>query len=133
MKKSEKRPEATQPQTKVCNRCHTEKDINEFRTHKSGYVLNQCRSCEKAVALARSRSKKGIPAPIETDSPSIFTITTKKGKEYKVTTETFSGARMVTNGEHTLYFPVGTSKDASRSAFSSYYGSSTGISTKIVE
>jgi|GEM_PF-5772888 hypothetical protein len=134
MKKSEKQPEATQPKTKVCNRCHQEKPIqSDYRIHKSGYVLTVCRVCEREISRNRARSKKVIPTT-ESKTPATFTIKTKRGKEFIVSTEAFVGARMVTNGEHTLYFPAGSSKDDTRSAFISHFKChTTSISTKIIE
>ena len=125
--------EKEQSETKVCTKCNTEKPIEDFRTHKSGYVLNQCRSCEKSIALARSQAKKGTLTPA-TPSTTTFTITTKKGKEFQVSLEPTPGCRKVTNGEHTLYFPVGTTKDEGRSAFVKHVGCSMhGVSTQVVE
>lgn len=135
MKKSEKQTETIQPKTKLCTKCNTEKPTEEFRTHKSGYTLNQCRSCEKEIALARSKAKKGNPAPTEpaTTSPT-FTITTKKGKEFQASLEPIPGGRKATNGEHTLYFPTGTTRDEARSAFAIHFNCQmTGISTEVVE
>lgn len=133
MKKSEKQPEATQPKTKTCRHCGVLRPIENFRVHKSSYVLGVCRDCEREISRNRARSKKVIPT---TESKNLATITikTKKGKEFIVSTDPSSGARMVTNGEHTLYFPAGTSKDEARSAFASHFACPTsGISTKIVE
>ena len=133
MKKSENQPEATQPKTKDCTKCNSELTIENFRTHKSGYVLNQCRSCEKEIALARARAKKGSPLPSIT-APSAFTITTKKGKEFQASLEPTSGSRKATNGEHILYFPAGTTRDEARSAFATHFSCPmTGISTEVVE
>jgi hypothetical protein len=133
MKKEQIKVEA-----KVCTKCNVEKPISDFRIHgKSLFVLNQCRSCEKAIALARARAKKGNPIhtdPVTPTTPTTFTITTKKGKEYLVSLEPITGSRKVTNGEHTLYFPVGTTKDEGRSAFVKHVGCSMhGVSTQVVE
>jgi len=131
MKKSEKQHEANKPKPKVCTKCNTEKPIEDFRTHKSGYVLNQCRSCEKEIALARSKAKKGTPVPV---TSSTFIITTKKGKEFQASMEPTPGSRKATNGEHTLYFPSETTRDESRSAFATHFSCPmTGISTEVVE
>ena len=133
MKKTENQPEAFQPKTKTCTKCNIEKSTEEFRTHKSGYVLNQCRSCEKEIALARVHAKKGNPIPIAA-TPTTFTIATRKGKEFQASLEPIPGGRKVTNGEHTLYFPVGTTKDEGRSAFVKHVGCSMhGVSTQVVE
>jgi hypothetical protein len=134
MKKSEKQPEVTQPKTKVCTKCNIEKPIEDFRIHgSSGFVLNQCRICEKEIALARARMKKGNPIPAAA-TPTTFIITNRKGKEFLVSLEPTPGCRKVTNGEHTLYFPVGTSKDEGRSAFVKHFGCSmNGVSTQVVE
>jgi hypothetical protein len=137
MKKSEKQPEVTQPKTKVCTKCNSELPIESFRTHgTSGFVLNQCRSCEKSIALARSKAKKGTFAPTEPATPSTttFTITTKKGKEFQASLEPTSGSRKATNGENVLYFPAGTTRDEARSAFAIHFNCQmTGISTEVVE
>ena len=133
MKKSEKQPETTQPKTKTCTKCSSELPIENFRTHKSGYVLNQCRSCEKEIACARARAKKGNPLPTAA-MPTIFTITTKKGKEFQVSLEPTPGTRKATNGENILYFPAGTTRDEARSAFATHFCCPmTGISTEVVE
>ena len=133
MKKSEKLPEATQPKTKVCTKCNSELSIENFRTHKSGYVLNQCRSCEKEIALARTHAKKGTPTPAAA-TPTNFTITTKKGKEFQASLEPTPGSRKATNGENVLYFPEGTTRDEARSAFAIHFNCQmTGISTEVVE
>jgi hypothetical protein len=133
MKKSEKQPEATQPKTKVCTKCNSELPIENFRIHKSGYVLNQCRSCEKEIALARARTKKGNPLPAAA-TPTTFTITTKKGKEFLASLEPTSGSRKATNGDNVLYFPAGTTRDEARSAFAIHFNCQmTGISTEVVE
>ena len=138
MKKSEKQPEATQPKTKVCTKCNTEKPIEDFRIHgTSGYVLNQCRSCEKEIALARARAKKGTPASTEVttlNTSTTFTITNKKGKKYQASLESTPGSRKATNGENVLYFPAGTTRDEARSAFAIHFNCQmTGISTEVVE
>jgi len=133
MKKSEKQSETTQPKTKVCTKCNSELSIENFRTHKSGYVLNQCRSCEKEIALARSKAKKGNPLPAAA-TPTTFTITTRKGNEFQASLEPIPGGRKVTNGEHTLYFPAGTTRDQGRLIFSNHFNCQmTGISTEVVE
>lgn len=133
MKKSEKQAEANKPKTKVCAKCATEKPIEDFRIHgTSGFVLNQCRICEKEASLARIRSKKGNPSPSTTLST--FTITTKKGNEFQASLELIPGGRKATNGEQTLYFPAGTTRDEARSAFSTHFlCSMTGIATEVVE
>ena len=135
MKKSENQPEATQPKPKVCTKCNTEKPTEDFRIHggKSHFVLNQCRSCEKEIALARARMKKGHPLPAAA-TPTTFTITTKKGKEFHASLEPTPGSRKATNGENVLYFPAGTTRDEARSAFAIHFNCQmTGISTEVVE
>lgn len=134
MKKSEKQSEATQPKTKICTKCNSELPIENFRIHgTSHFVLNQCRSCEKEIALARARAKKGNPIPAAA-TPTNFTITTKKGKEFQASFERTSGSRKATNGENVLYFPAGTTRDEARSAFAIHFNCQmTGISTEVVE
>ena len=132
MKKEQIKVEA-----KVCTKCNIEKPISDFRIHgKSLFILNQCRSCEKSIALARSNAKKGNPAPTHPATPATtsFTITTKKGKEFQVFLEAIPGFRKATNGEHILYFAEGTTRDEARSAFSFHFNCPmTGISTEVVE
>jgi hypothetical protein len=127
MKKEQIKVEA-----KVCTKCKVEKPISDFRIHgKSLFILNQCRSCEKEIALARSKAKKGNPAPV---ASSTFTITTKKGKEFQASLKPTPGCRKATNGENVLYFPAGTTRDEARSAFSIHFNCPmTGISTVVVE
>ena len=133
MKKSEKQPEATQTKTKVCTKCNSELPIENFRVHKNSFVLNQCRECERSVALARAKFKKGNPLP-SIIAPSTFTITTKKNKEFHASLEPTSGSRKATNGENVLYFPVGTTRDEARSAFAIHFNCQmTGISTEVIE
>jgi len=129
MKKEQIKVEA-----KVCTKCNVEKPISDFRVHgKSLFILNQCRSCEKEIALARARAKKGNPIPAAT-TPSTFTITTKKGKEYQASLEPTPGSRKASNGENVLYFPAKTTRDEARSAFSIHFNCPmTGISTAVVE
>jgi hypothetical protein len=130
---SHMKKEKEQSETKVCTKCNTEKPIEDFRTHKSGFSLNQCRSCEKEIALARARAKKGNPIPAAT-TPSTFTITTKKGKEFQASLEPIPKGRKATMGENTLYFHAGTTRDEARSAFSAHFlCSMTGIATEVVE
>jgi hypothetical protein len=134
MKKTEKQPEANQPKTKVCTKCNSELPIENFRIHgTSGFVLNQCRSCEKSIALARSQAKKGTFTPA-TPAPTTFTITTKKGKEFQASLEPIPGGRKATNGENVLYFPAGTTRDEGRLAFATHFSClMTGISFGVVE
>lgn len=125
-------------EAKVCTKCNVEKPISDFRIHgKSLFILNQCRSCEQEIALARAHAKKNNPAPTEPATPisSTFTITTKKGKEFQASLEPIPVGRKATNGEHTLYFLPGTTRDEARAIFVIRYncGSMTGISTAVVE
>ena len=50
--------EKTIPESKVCTKCGTDKPIDDFRTHKSGYNLNQCRQCERDSAKKRMEEKR---------------------------------------------------------------------------
>ena len=129
MKKEQIKVEA-----KVCTKCNVEKPISDFRIHgKSLFILNQCRSCEKEIALARARAKKGNSAPT-TPVTTTFTITTKKGKVFQASLEPTPGSRKATNGENVLYFPVGTTRDEARSAFAIHFNCPmTGIATEVVE
>ena len=61
----------TVPKSKVCTECGTDKPIDDFRTHKSGFNLNQCRQCERDMAKKRIEDKH---------SKTVTATTTKKGK-----------------------------------------------------
>lgn len=48
--------------SKTCTVCGIEKPIDNFRTHKSGFILNQCRQCERDMAKKRMADKRGTAA-----------------------------------------------------------------------
>jgi len=111
-------------ETKVCKKCGRELPMTEFRIHKSGFVLNQCKDCERISAKARSK-KTGM-----------FTVTTKSGKTYKVSGKPISGGRKVvsTATDKVLYVPANITRDEARSIFATYAKVPyTGISATVVE
>ena len=124
--------EKTIPESKICTKCGKDKSIAEYRTHKSGFILNQCRQCEKDIAKKRIEDKKGKTATA-TVSSSLFSITTKKGKVFEASLKPIKGYRKASAGEKVLYFKQAT-RDEARSAFSAHFSvPPTGIKTEIVE
>ena len=98
---------------KVCRKCGIEKDIKEFRPRTSGFILNQCRSCEGEASKAR-RIKIVVPETI--------TVTTKSGKVVEASVNPILGGYRATS-PHTdkvLYFPSSIGRDMARVALSSF-------------
>jgi hypothetical protein len=95
---------------KVCKVCGKSHPIENFRVHKSGYILNKCKDCEKESWTSRLNSKK-----------SFFTVRTKTGS-YNVSTSPISGGRKVTSSatEKVLFVPAGVTRDQARSIFQVY-------------
>lgn len=135
VKTKSKSKEKTVPDSKVCKICGQDKPIAEYRTHKSGFILNQCRQCEKDIAKKRIEDKKGKPTTATAAVLSaLFTITTKKGKVFEASLEPIKGGRKAFEGEKVLYFKEGTTRDEARAAFSVHFSvPPTGIKTEIVE
>jgi hypothetical protein len=120
------------PESKICTKCGTDKPIADFRTHKSGFILNQCRQCEKDIAKQRIVNKS-VKKNAETVS-SLITITTKKGKVFEASLTPIKGGRKASVADKVLYFKEGTTRDEARAGFSVYYSvPQTGISSEIVE
>jgi len=112
---------------KTCNRCNTEKELSEFRVHKSKkgtYVLNQCKCCESLANNARRNKVKTIK------------ITTKNGREFEASLTPIPGGRKASSVDTSviLYFAAGVKRDEARCAFAKYANLKglTGISTPIV-
>ena len=111
-------------ETKVCNRCGGDpKPMSAFRTHKTGYVLNQCKECERAAATARRQNRTGT-----------FEVQTKSGVAYTVSLAPVPGSRKVSSPrtDKVLYI-MNANRDQARSAFANYANVPyTGINTPIV-
>jgi NAD-dependent SIR2 family protein deacetylase len=121
-------------ETKVCTKCGETKPTTDFRIHKSGFHLNQCRECERAANRARTAARKaakGSPAP------TTFSVTTKSGKEYQVSSVAILGGRKVvsTASDKVIFTAPEVSRDEARAIYAAYAGvPNTGISaTKVVE
>ena len=112
--------ETTAIKTKVCTKCGKELTEDQFRVHKSGFVLNQCKECEKAAATARRLAKKATATVVEV--PETLTITTKSGKKIEASTKPIAGGRKATSvkTDKVLYFAPGVSRDTARIAFSAF-------------
>ncbi len=98
---------------KSCNRCPEkgEQPIANFRNHKSGYSLNQCKSCERTSS--RLRRKKVVKVPT--------TLTTPNGRSFEVSSTPVVGSRKVTtNGSTKVIYVVGATRDEARSVFQKY-------------
>ena len=98
---------------KVCRKCGQLKPISEFRPRTSGFILNQCKDCEKELSKER-RNKVVIP--------SVINITTKSGKVIVASIEVIPGGRITTSDktEKVLYFDKNVNRDTARLAFSTY-------------
>ena len=111
---------------KVCRKCDELKPIGEFRTRTSGFILNQCKDCEKELIKAR-RTKVVFP--------SLINITTKSGKVIVASIEVIPGGRITTSDktEKVLYFDKSVNRDTARLAFSTYANiDRTGITYSII-
>ena len=97
---------------KVCRRCGKELDIEMFRPRVSGFILNQCKSCEKELSTARRMAKKLIAA-------GVVSITTKTGKVVEASTQPITGGRKASspNTDKVLYFQSDIDRDTARAAF----------------
>lgn len=117
---------------KVCTRCGVEKTIENFRVHKKGFVLNQCKDCEKAATKAR-RILKSVTK--NADEVTLINVTTKSGKVIEASTKQIEGGRKATsdNTDKVLYFAPGVSRDTARIAFSAFAGvPTTGVKCPLV-
>jgi len=124
---------------KVCTRCGKVLPIDAFRTHKSGFVLNQCKECERIANNARAKAKKGtatvakVAAPA---TPTTFNVTTKNGKSYNVSSTPISGGRKIvsTASDKVLFVAPGVTRDEARAIYATYAKVSyTGISASLVD
>ena len=97
---------------KVCRRCGKNKPIEEFRKRPSGFVLNQCKTCESELGAARRESK----------TITVISITTKSGKLVEASMKQIEGGRKTTspNTDKVLYFNSDVDRDTARIAFSAY-------------
>ena len=120
--------------TKVCTKCGGEKAEGEFRIHKSGFVLNQCKECEKAATKAR-RIAKLVADVTEVAEVTVFSVTTKSGKVIEASTKPIAGGRKASspNSDKVLYFATGVTRDTARVAFSAFANvPTTGIQCPLV-
>jgi hypothetical protein len=109
---------------KTCNKCNTPKEEKEFRLHKSGYLLGQCKECERKANTAR-RNKK---------MQKVIEVITKNGRKFTASIKPIDGARRASHEESTtVLFFDGLSRDEARCAFSNYADvPMTGIHTPLV-
>jgi hypothetical protein len=115
---------------KVCTKCGVEKEIESFRVHKKGFVLNQCKDCEKAATKARR-----ILKAVTSGEVTLINVTTKSGKVIEASTKPIDGGRKATsdNTDKVLYFAPGVSRDTARIAFSAFAGvPTTGVKCPLV-
>jgi hypothetical protein len=101
--------------SKVCKSCDTEKPIEDFRLHKSGYRLGKCYVCEKLSW--KSRTIKQITFP-----GIIIPMISKSGEEFDMYTYPVTGTKKVSSKvtEKVLYVPTNISRDVARSLFQKY-------------
>jgi hypothetical protein len=121
--------EAVAVKTKICTKCGGEKVESEFRTHKSGFVLNQCKECERAATKAR-RLAKATASEL-----TLVTVVTKSGKEIEASTKPLAGGRKASSplSDKVLYFASGVTRDTARIAFSAFANvPTTGIQCPLV-
>lgn len=102
---------------KVCRRCGTLKPIEMFRKRVSGFILNQCKPCEKEMSTAR-RVKTTVPAT----EPALITVKTKSGALVEASVNPIVGGRMTTSPltDKVLYFDSTVTRDTARVAFSAF-------------
>ena len=95
---------------KVCRRCGETKPIEMFRARSFGFILNQCKSCEKELGKIRRESKN------------VLSITTRSGKIVKASLKPIKGGRITTShlSDKVLYFDSSINRDLARIAFSAY-------------
>jgi hypothetical protein len=97
-------------ETSKCNRCNTTQAVGEFRVHKSGYVLGQCKTCERKASKLRRKKTTGS-----------FSLETPGGKSFKVSNTPVTGSRKVTHeGTTKVVYVVGATRDEARSLFAKY-------------
>lgn len=116
--------------SKFCTKCGIEHKIENFRVHKSGFVLNQCKDCEKAATKARRTS--AIAKAVISE---FFKVTTKSGKTIEASTAPIAGGRKATSPktDKVLYFAPGVNRDTARIAFSAFASvPTTGIQCPLV-
>lgn len=99
---------------KVCRRCGFNKPIKDFRKRTSGFILNQCKSCESELGAARRAPK--------TPQTTIISIVTKSGKLVEASMKQIEGGRKATspNTDKVLFFNSNVDRDTARIAFSAY-------------
>jgi ribosome-binding protein aMBF1 (putative translation factor) len=114
---------ATTPATKVCTKCGRELSIENYRVHKSGFVLNQCKDCEREASKARAKK-----------STKTFEVKTSKGVAYTASLNPMPGSRKVTSPNTTKVLYVNADRDTARNLFANWAGVAyTGISATVVE
>jgi len=98
--------------SKVCKSCDTEKPIEDFRLHKSGYRLGKCYVCEKLSWKIKRRHSE----------PVTLSITTKSGNVFVGSTVPINGGKKITSSysDKVLYVSPSITRDQSRSMFEVY-------------
>lgn len=104
---------------KVCRRCGIPKPIDQFRPRASGFILNQCRTCEGDMNKARRITKLTLA---KAEVSSVVTITTKSGLVIEASTIPITGGRKTTSPltDKVLYFSPEVNRDKARVAFSTF-------------
>lgn len=107
---------ATLTEKKICRKCGNELTMDNFRVHKTGFILNQCKLCESTSSKIRARVNRNQETRNETIS-----IKTKSGKEYQASLKPIAGGRKayVVNGT-VIYFTSDVNRDQARCAYSAY-------------
>ena len=102
---------STTATTKVCTKCGTEQPIENFRVHKTGFRLNQCKECEREASKARAKK-----------STKTFEVKTSAGVAYKASLSSIPGGRKVTspNTDKVLYLEGSVNRDTARNLFANW-------------
>ncbi len=111
---------------KTCNKCNTPKEIKEFRIHKSGYTLNQCKSCEKLASKLRAIKRK--------NKTNTFMLKTKNGRIFKASKSPVPNSRKSSHyNSSEIIYVLNAKRDEARAIFANYANvPMTGISTPLV-
>jgi len=110
---------------KKCTKCGRELSEDMFRVHKTGFVLNQCKDCEREASKARAKK-----------ATKTFEVLTSGNVAYKASLSPIPGGRKVTSvkSDKVLYLAPGVSRDTARNLFARWAGVPyTGISATSVE
>lgn len=113
--------------TKKCTKCGRELPVENFRTHKpTGFVLNQCKDCEREASRNRAKSNKNTGT----------TTVEVKGVNYTVSNSPIPGGRKLSspNTDQVVYVAKGIGRDLARAIFVKVARVPyTGVSATVVE